>query len=168
MKKLLLVALAAFSFFSCSESEDKKYTGEQLEFELFQSSTYDFRGNLLVRELINGNLELTLKMNGAKTYSDYTYPAHLHFGSYDQADSPIAFLLNPVSARDLESVTVLGALSDGKTLDFDAMKSFNGHIKIHLASDGPDYGVILAAGNVGPKSTAKFEAEKLAVCGNEF
>jgi hypothetical protein len=65
-------------------------------------------------------------------------------------------------------VTVLGALSDGKTLDFDAMKSFNGHIKIHLASDGPDYGVILAAGNVGPKSTAKFEAEKLAVCGNEF
>jgi hypothetical protein len=168
MKKLLLVLLSAFTISSCTQTEEEKYTGEQLEFKLYQSSTYDFRGNLLVKELIDGSLEFTLKMDGAKTSTDYSYPAHLHFGGYDQANSTIAFLLNPVSARTLESVTVLGELSNGKTLNFEAMKSFDGHIKIHLAADGPDYGVILAAGNVGTKASAQFDAEKMAVCGESF
>lgn len=168
MKKLLLVLIAALSFWSCDQQEDEKYTGEQLEFQLFQSSDYDFRGNLLVRELTGGSLELTLKMDGPKSSIDYTYPAHLHFGSYDQADTPIAFLLNPVSARTLESVTVLGALSDGSKLNFEAMRLFDGHIKVHLANEGPDYGVILAAGNVGANPTANFDREKMAICENEF
>lgn len=168
MKKLLLILFAALFFTSCTESEDKKYTGQELAFSLFQSSTYDFSGNVLIRELINGDLELTLKMDGSKANTDYTYPAHLHFGSYDQKDSPVAFLLNPVSARTLESVTVLGTLSDGRLLNMEAMKSFDGHIKIHLANEGPDYGVILASGNIGPKSTAKFELDQMALCANKF
>ena len=168
MKKLLLVFFASLFFTSCGESEEKKYTGEELEFSLYQSSTYDFRGRVLIREMVNGGLELTLRLDGSKAYTDYTYPAHLHFGSYDQKDSPIAFLLNPVSARSLESVTELDVLSDGTRLNFESMKSFDGHIKIHLANEGPDYGVILASGNIGPKSTAKFELDQLAICGNEF
>ncbi|MBC6365989.1 hypothetical protein [Algoriphagus sp. AK58] len=168
MKKLLLVFIAAFFFLSCSEQEEGKYTGNQLEFQLYQSSTYNFNGNLTARELVNGSLEFTLRLDGSKTNTDYSYPAHLHFGSYDQKDSPIAFLLNPVSARNLESVTVLGTLSDGSKLNFESMKSFDGHVKIHLANEGPDYGVILVSGNVGPKSAAKFELENLAICGNEF
>lgn len=168
MKKLLLVFLAALFFTSCSESKEENYTGEELEFSLYQSSSYDFRGKVLIREMVNGGLELTLRMDGSKANMDYTYPAHLHFGSYDQKDSPIAFLLNPVSARSLESVTVLDVLSDGTKLNFESMKSFDGHIKIHLANEGPDYGVILASGNIGPKSTAKFALDQLAICGNEF
>jgi len=168
MKKLLLVFLAALFFTSCSESKEENYTGEELEFSLYQSSTYNFRGKVLIREMTNGGLEMTLRMDGSTANTDYTYPAHLHFGSYDQKDSPIAFLLNPVSARSLESVTVLGILSDGSKLTFESMKSFDGHIKIHLANEGPDYGVILASGNIGPKSTAKFELDQLAICGNTF
>ncbi|MFL0683355.1 hypothetical protein CLV31_101429 [Algoriphagus aquaeductus] len=168
MKKLLLVFIIAFLCWSCSEREDEKYTGNQVEFPLFQSSTYDFTGKLTIRELIGGSLELTLRMDGLKSNTDYAYPAHLHFGSYDQKDSPIAFLLNPVAARNLESVTVLGALSDGSTLDFEAARSFDGHVKIHLANEGPDYGVILVAGNVGPKSSLGFEMEQMAVCGNNY
>lgn len=168
MKKLLLVFFASIFLISCAESEEEKYTGQELEFNLFQSSTYDFSGKVLIREMINGDLELTMRLDGSKTYSDYSYPSHLHFGSYDQKDSPIAFLLTPISARSLESVTVLGTLSDGSKLSFESMKSFDGHIKIHLANEGPDYGVILASGNIGPKSTAKFVLDQLAVCGNEF
>jgi hypothetical protein len=168
MKKLFLILIVALSFGACSETEESKYTGNQVDFKLFQSSTYDFKGNLTVRELVGGSLELTLRMDGAKTNTEYSYPAHLHFGSYDQQDSPIAFLLNPVSARNLESVTILGTLSDGAQLNFESMRSFDGHVKIHLANEGPDYGVILVAGNVGPKSELGFEIEQMAVCGNNY
>jgi hypothetical protein len=168
MKKLLLILIASFSFWSCSKTDDKKYSGNQLEFNLFQSSEYDFRGRLLVKELLDGNLELTLKMTGPKSSSEYLFPAHLHFGSYDQANSSIASLLNPVSSKTLESVTVLGALSDGSRLDFQAMKLFDGHVKIHLANDGPDYGVILVAGNIGSNPTANFQKDKMSVCRNGF
>ena len=170
MKKLLLSAIVSLGMASCTDQEPDLYTGNKLEFELFQSSTYDFKGNLEVKELTNGSLEFTLRMDGAKAYTDYSYPAHLHFGSYDQADAPIAQLLNPVSANKLESVTVLGKLSDGSILTFEQMKTFDGHVKIHLANDGPDYGVILVAGNVGGNFDPElgFDPSKIAVCGKSF
>jgi hypothetical protein len=168
MKKLLIALLATFSLWSCTDAEKKKYSGKEIDFQLFQSSSYDFSGNVVVRELVNGSLELTLKLDGTKTSSDYSFPAHLHFGSYDQANTSIAFLLNPVSAKNLESVTVLGTLSNGNTLNFESMKSFDGHLKIHLANEGPDYGVILVAGNIGANASAKFDAEKMAACSNSF
>jgi hypothetical protein len=170
MKKLLFALVVSVGLVSCSDQEPDLYTGNQLEFELFQSSTYDFKGNLEVKELRGGGLEFTLRMDGSKAYTDYSYPAHLHFGSYDQADAPIAHLLNPVSAKNLESVTVLGTLSDGSKLTFGQMKSFDGHVKIHLANDGPDYGVILVAGNVGGNFNPElgFDPSKIAVCGKSF
>jgi hypothetical protein len=167
MKKLLLVWIVLLSLGACSESEPEKYTGRELAYQLFKSSEYDFTGNLLVKELTGGWLEFNLKLNGAKSTVDYQYPAHLHFGTYDQADTPIAYMLNPVSAKSLESVTGLGKLSNGTQLDFEAMRLFNGHVKIHLASDGPDYKVILVSGNVGGNSTA-FDPQRIAICGNEF
>lgn len=170
MKKLLLALIVSVGLASCSDQEPDLYTGNQLDFELFQSSTYDFRGNLEVKELTNGSLEFKIRMDGAKSYGDYSYPAHLHFGSYDQADAPIAHLLNPVSAKNLESVTVIGTLSDGSTLTFDQLKTFDGHVKIHLANEGPDYGVILVAGNVGSNFNPElgFDPSKIAICGKDF
>ena len=170
MKKLLFALIVSVGLASCSDQQPNRYSGNQLEFKLFQSSTFDFQGNLEVRELTGGNLEFTLKMNGAKSNAGYSYPAHLHFGSYDEADTPIAHLLNPVSAQNLESVTVLGDLSDGTRLSFEQMKSFDGHVKIHLANEGPDYGVILVAGNVGANFNAEsgFDPSKIAICGKGF
>lgn len=78
---------------------------------------------------------------------------------YDQADAPIAQLLTPISGKDLKGVTVLGSLFYGSKLTFDQIKTFNNHVKIHLANDGADYGVILVAGNVG----ANFNAESAFV-----
>lgn len=109
-------------------------------------------------------------MDGAKSSDGYVFPAHLHFVGYDAANAPIAYLLNSISAKDMKSVTVLGQLSDGTKLDFEVMKAFDGHVKVHLANDGPDYGLILVAGNIGGNfsSEASFDSSKIAVCGKSY
>lgn len=170
MKKLLLALIVSVGLASCTEQEPDLYSGQQLEFRLFKSSDFEYNGTLRVKELRDGNLEFEIQLDGAKANSGYSFPAHLHFGGYDQADAPIAYLLNPVSAADLESSTVLGRLSDGSKLTFDQMKTFDGHVKIHLANEGPDYGVILVAGNVGSNFNPElgFDPSKIAICGKDF
>lgn len=169
MKKLLLGLLILVGLWSCSDQEPDVYTGEKIEFQLFKSSDFDFNGTLLVQELTTGGVEFTIQLEGAKS-SNISYPTHLHFGNYDQADAPIAQLLTPVSGSDLRSKTVLNTLSDGSEVSFEQMKSFDGHVKIHLANEGPDYGVILVAGNVGSNFNPDlgFDPTKIAVCGKSF
>ena len=145
MKRLLLLLTLSIGLGSCSDPEDKYYTGRSLEVDLFQASTYAYKGKVEFKEVVGGSLELALRMDGAKSYTGDAFPANLHFGSYDQADAPIAQVLNPVSSNILESTTLLGPLSDGKNLKFDDLVVFDGHIKIHLANEGPDYSVILVA-----------------------
>lgn len=168
MKRLLLLLTLSFGLGSCTDPEDQYYTGRSLEVDLFQSSTYAYKGKVEFKEVVGGSLELAVRLDGAKSYTEDTYPAHLHFGSYDQADAPIAQILNPVSSSKLESTTQLGTLSDGRNLKFDELAAFDGHIKIHLANEGPDYSVILVAGNLGPKSKLGFDPNQIAVCGKTF
>ena len=168
MKRLLLLLVLSFGLGSCADSEDKYYTGKSLEVALFQASTYTYTGTVEFKEVVGGSLELVLRLNGAKSSTEDTYPAHLHFGSYDQANATIAQVLNPVSASTLVSITQLDKLSDGRNLKFDDLAAFDGHIKIHLANEGPDYSVILVAGNLGPKSKAEFNPYQVAVCGKTY
>ncbi|MFN3998226.1 hypothetical protein [Algoriphagus sp.] len=170
MKKLLLGLLISVGLWSCSDQEPNPYTGQSLDFELFKSSDFNYSGNLVVQELVTGDLEFTIKLDGATSTSSISYPAHLHFGSYDQADAPIAQLLTPVSGSDLKSVSVVNTLSDGSKVSFDQMKNFDGHVKIHLANEGPDYQVILVAGNVGANFNPElgFDPSKITVCGKSF
>lgn len=170
MKKLIFGFLFLSGFWSCTDPEPEVYSGQKLDYELFKSSDFDYSGQLSVQELIDGSLELTIMLKGASSASATTYPAHLHFGTYDQADTPIAAILNAIPSKELKSVTILDKLSDGNKLDFDAFKNFNGHVKVHLAADGPDYGVILVAGNVGNTNLdeSEFDRNKIAVCGKSF
>ena len=168
MKKLLLSLGVAALLSSCAEPESDIYTGRVLEFQLYKSSDYEFQGTLSVKEKIGGTLEMGIDLSGPSATVDYQFPAHLHFGTYEQADAPIAYLLSPIDAKTLESVTEIGQLSDGSALDFEGMKTFEGHVKIHLANDGPDYQVILVAGNIGPSAQLGFNKDQMAVCGNSY
>lgn len=168
MKKLILAFLIVAVSFACSENEKERYTGRQQDIQLYQSSDFDFTGTLMIRELTSGKIELEIELNGPTSESDYTFPAHLHFGSYEEEDAVIASILTPISANTLKSTTEISILSDGSAIDYERMRSFDGHVKIHLANEGPDYQVILVAGNVGPKSMLGFDRQKVSVCGNSF
>lgn len=170
MKKLILAFMISAGLVSCTEQDPDLYTGQSLEFELFKSSDFEYNGTLTVNELRDGKLEFDIQLEGASSSTEYNFPTHLHFGGYDQADAPIAYLLNPVSSKNLESTTVLGELADGSKLTFDQMKAFDGHVKIHLANEGPDYSVILVAGNVGGNFNPElgFDPSKIAVCGKSY
>ena len=144
-----------FLCLGCTESvkETPDYTARKLEYQLYQASEYKYTGKAIIREYAEGGLEVQLELDwdGSSTAS-IDFPAHLHFGEVSLADAPMAFMLNPVNSKSLVSRTPLGKLADGSTLDFEKFQNFDGHIKVHLASEGPDYKVILVAGNVGKNS----------------
>jgi hypothetical protein len=166
MKKLAILFLGLLVLVSCQEKEDSMYTGNEISYNLYQGSDFDYTGKVNAREMVSGEIEITVELIGKKETSDYYFPAHLHFGSYDSQDSPIAYLLNAVDLRDLKSVTILGQLSDGRKLSFDEFKSFDGHVKVHLADSGPEYQVILTAGNIGKNdnSPQAFNVENMTMC----
>ncbi|MCH7406690.1 hypothetical protein [Belliella aquatica] len=167
MKKLLYSLIILFFMMSCEDDKgDPIYTGNQLEYNLFQASDFNYSGKLLVKEAFGGELILEIELKGDKDSEAYFFPAHLHFGSYDTVDAPMAFILEPVDIRTLKSSTVLGTLSNGETLTFEAFKNFDGHIKVHLAESGPDYLVILAVGNIGANAdeNAAFDKDEISIC----
>jgi len=170
MRKLLVILFLGISFFGCSENEPSSYTGNQLDFELLKSSDFEFSGNLEVKELVSGALEFNLSLTGPKGDAGINYPAHLHFGTYDSPEAVIAAMLNPVNGASLKSTTIVSNLSNNTVLDFESFKSFNGHIKVHLAAEGPDYKVILVSGNVGQvaSNSSNFDSSKIEICGNNF
>lgn len=166
MRNIVIIILALVGLFSCQKEEENLYTNNELSYQLFQGSEFNYTGEVRVRERIGGEVEITLTLNGNKGNTSYFFPAHLHFGGYDSADSPIASLLTPIDIRELKSTTVLGKLSDGRSLSFDDFKNFDGHIKVHLADSGPEYAVILSVGNVGRNSNAlaDFDPSKMTMC----
>lgn len=166
MKKLLTIILLTAVFFSCQKENDPVFTGNELEYRLYQSSAFNYSGTVHVKELIGGDLEFNISLEGEKGDTDYFFPAHLHLGKYDDPNAPVAYLLNPIGIRSLQSSTRLNQLANGQKLTFEDVKNLDGHIKIHLADSGPEYLVILSAGNIGKNDNSPefFNKESVAVC----
>lgn len=145
-----LFSLLIFFQISCSAEDDPVYTGRQIEYELHQAGPdYDYHGKILFKELQTGSLEIHIELVGEKASPENYFPAHLHYGGFEHHHAPMAAMLNPVDSRSLRSVTVLDLLSNGEEFKFEDIHTFDGHVKVHLAEDGPDYHVILVAGNIG-------------------
>ncbi len=143
MKITTYVLFVLVLFTGCEKVEKTIYTGNELEYELFQiNSSYDYSGKVHIRELATKDLELTITLEGAAENRNYEFPAHLHHGRLDQGVTHMFAMLNPVSIKTLKSVTVLNE----EKIDYDKFQTFDGHIKVHLAAEGPDKEVILAAG----------------------
>jgi hypothetical protein len=64
----------------------------------------------------------------------------------------------------------LYAGSNGRNVKFEEFKQLNGHIKIHLADSGPDYQVILTAGNIGKNdnTSAAFSPSSITICASGY
>ncbi|MBW3468076.1 hypothetical protein [Arthrospiribacter ruber] len=170
MKKLIYT-LAFLVLISCNEDQsDPLYTDNEVEYTLFKASDFDYTGVLKVREMMGGELELEIQLEGQRGEEPYFFPAHLHFGTYDAVDAPMAHMLDPVDIRTLRSTTILGRLSNQESLDFDGFKNLDGHIKVHLADSGPEYQVILVAGNIGANDNnpGSFDSENMTLCSPYF
>lgn len=166
MRQLLLLILFLLYISSCSEDKEDLYTGKEVTYNLNQVSLdYDHDGKVTFKEMKIGALEITIQLSGEKGEDAYYFPAHLHNGTYDNPDAPMAAMLNPIDIRTLKSVTIINELSSGEVLRFDQLQNFDGHVKVHLAADGPDYKVILVAGNIGSNdNTAIMNIDKIAIC----
>jgi hypothetical protein len=145
--KFLSLLILFLLFFSCVPDEKKK--NNELIFELKSMSDFGYSGKAIVSELENGELRIEIRLEGNKSNVPVFFPAHLHFGDYMEKESPMAAMLSPVSNIDLKSSTIISQLMDGKRFSWTDFLLFKGHIKVHLAPEGPDYKVILVAGNVG-------------------
>ena len=165
LTKGLLLGGIILGFVSCQD-EETLYTPREITYRLHQATqSYDYEGSAVFRELKTGALELTITMMGNKGNDAYFFPAHLHYGPYDTPDAPMAAMLDPVDIRTLKSTTVIEKLEDGTDFTFDQLEQFDGHIKVHLAADGPDYNVILVAGNIGNNAEMEsFDLAKVAIC----
>lgn len=153
-------------FLSCQDDAEQTFTGRQIDYKLLSAnSEYTYEGTALFREMETGSVEITLKLSGERGDVAYYFPAHLHYGVYGMPDAPMAVMLNPLDMRTLKSVTIVDKLSSGEAFGFDDLEDFDGHIKVHLADDGPDYHVILVAGNIGKNNAADAMAmDKIALC----
>ncbi|EAZ82573.1 hypothetical protein [Algoriphagus machipongonensis] len=153
MKKLILGLVVATLFLGCMKTERPDRYTRSIVYELQQTSEYEYTGELVVGELPSGELELVITLKGEKGSTAVNYPAHLHYEPYGNPDAAMAAMLNPVRASNLVSATILNELGNGTPINYDSFQNFNGHVKVHLASEGPDYEVILVAGNVGANAT---------------
>jgi hypothetical protein len=169
MKKLPIF-IFIWLVLACNPDAEQFYTGNELRYNLYAGSEFSYTGELIVRETVGKELELRINLEGNKSETPYFFPAHLHFGAYDSPDAPIAYLLNPVDIRTLNSTTLLSTLSDGRNLKFEEFKQLDGHIKIHLADSGPDYQVILTAGNIGKNdnTSAAFSPSSITICASGY
>jgi hypothetical protein len=95
-----LASLILFS--SCSREEEDMYTGNEVTYQLYQSSDYPYEGKAEIKELRSGDLEILLRLNGPTSEEAYHFTSHFHFGSFNEAGAHVAYLLNPVDISTLE------------------------------------------------------------------
>lgn len=169
MKKIPFIVSLLLAFAGCQQ-EEKLPEIAAVTYPLYQSADYAFEGTATFELKEDANVELLIQLDGVRSMDPYFYTAHLHFGSFDEVDASIAQVLSPIDSRTLESRTQLGKLTDGKAIDFESLKNFDGHIKIHLADQGPDYDIILVSGNIGSNDTSleNFNSNKLALCSPSY
>lgn len=166
MMRHLFLLIAILICSSCAKDDEEELIGREAEYELLPANAeYLYEGRVLFRDLKSGGVEITIELSGNKGDAAYYFPAHLHHGAYDTPEAPMAAMLNPVDIRTLKSVTVVNKLATGEPFRFDDLDGFDGHIKVHLADDGPDYHVILVAGNIGKnKALGSIALEKITMC----
>lgn len=147
---LQILALLLFigSIVACNDDDralETDLTGRKLVYNLVSGSDYNVDGSISFEEKKDGGLRASISI-GATGESAF-HPAHIHYGPYAK-DAEMATMLNPVDGETGKSTTDIDMLADGSRFDFEALKEFDGHVKIH-GDDGPNKDLILAYGNIG-------------------
>jgi hypothetical protein len=144
MKKnaLILLVIVSALFTACSKDDDsEKGPLESFDFALMPVDNSGVEGMVTVSENEDGTSTVTIELNGSTTEE---HPAFIYHGNVSQ-DSEIAITLNACTCD--KSVTQVSQLDNGAKISYDALKAFNGHVKIHLSPN--DLEAVVAAANIG-------------------
>lgn len=147
--KLFSFVITLALIFSCQQKQlqGDEFTGKEITYQLLQTSNYDIRGAVTFKEMYDGSTVVDIQLDG--TEGDVYFPVHLHFGNIFLPDADVAAFLTPVYGATGFSETHLEYLGDETPITYQQLVTMDASIKIHLAADGLDSKVILAAGNVG-------------------
>lgn len=163
MKYVWMLALIG-GIAACQKSElVSDFTGNQAVYTLAAGSAYNVNGTVTFKERKNGTTTVLIELSG--TEGDSKFPVHLHLGNISTPDAEIALLLSPVTASTGKSETVVTALANETQVTYKELLAMAACVKIHLAQSGPNYSVILAAGNIGANGTTLANGRAgIAVC----
>ncbi len=165
--KYLISTFAFLFLLACNDDEEAlPYTGNEVSFDLEQSSQFPIEGIVTILERRDANVEIRIELTG--TDGDIQHPTHLHFGDVSTPDAEIAQVLTPVDGQTGESITIFSTLNDESAITYTDLLTFDGHIKVHQ-DGGPNKSTILASGNIGSAFTknASSGRQKVAVCKSE-
>ena len=167
MKKLAYILLVAFIAACNSDAgEDNLYTGESVTYSLYSGSDVGTAGQVQFKERTDGAVDVIVTLDA---YSgSEIYPVHLHYGDLSDPDAPQATLLDNFRGSTGKSQTTIRTLADESLFTFDRVKDFNGSVKIHLGDTGPEYDIIISAGNIGSNESKGFNLESIARCGEDI
>jgi hypothetical protein len=164
MKYLILLMFPALLLACSPDEETNQYSGKIITYSLFSGSEAGSAGEVQFKERTDESIDVIVKLD--QYTGNENFPVHLHFGDLSNPDAPQATLLSNFDGEKGESRTNIVRLADESLFTFDRIPGFNGSVKIHLADTGPDYDVIISAGNIGSNEIKGFNLQSIAVCSN--
>ena len=144
MKKITLVPLILLItvLTACSKTEDV-FIPQSEVYLLKSSSDANIDGKITFTEKQDGSIEALLEMSGS---NGEIHPAFIYAGNY-QTGGQIAITLNPIECHCQASTTEISTFDNGTAITFDALKKFDGHVRVHQSAS--NMATILANGNIG-------------------
>ena len=166
--KRLMYLLIGVGLVACQENEAvSEFTGNETTYNLQSASQYSVSGIITFKERKDGTTTALVDLKG--TDGDQKFPVHLHLGNLATPAADIAVLLTPVTAATGKSETQVKELTNETTVTYQQLVNLEACIKIHLAENGPDRYIILAAGNIGKSSKLESASGRtgISVCKSE-
>jgi hypothetical protein len=139
-----------FGLFSCDE-EMPNVSGMNHIYELKSVSDLNIDGYIKIRERNDGSTQAELVLNNLN--SESTYPAYIHFNNALQGGG-VVITLTPVDGHSQNSVTEIRTLDSGDAITYEELRTFDGHLNIHLGNTG----VMVAQADIGLNAlTGRFQ-----------
>jgi hypothetical protein len=168
MRKLIVSVAIAAAAISCQENDQVKgdYTGREAVYPLVQASVYEIQGTVTFRERNDGSTDIAVTLSG--TEGAIEHPVHLHPGNTTVDGAEIIASLSPVNGKNGASLTHLAQFADETAVSYADLLNLEACIKIHLAAEGPERDIVLAAGDIGTAHSDTISGRKgIAVCKSE-
>lgn len=145
MKRLALILSIGIPvlFADCSKDDSEPQKLGSKEFSLHSVDKPEVQGKVTFYERKDGSTDVVLQLNGSSTD---IHPGFIYNGK-ESAGGSVAITLDPIECDCQSSTTTVTKLDNGTAITYDALKAFNGHVKIHQSAS--ELQTVIARGNIG-------------------